>query len=39
MEAGERGTDYSAGWKRFDEEKLSDCLLQETMEHVALDEP
>ena len=25
--------------ERFDEEKLSDCLLQETLEHVAVDEP
>src|SRR5574342_95272 len=25
--------------KRFEEEKLSECLLQETLEHVAVDEP
>jgi hypothetical protein len=25
--------------ERFDEEKLSGCLLQETLEHVAMDEP
>lgn len=36
--------DWSAWYRlfsreRFDEEKLSDCLLQETLEHVAIDEP
>ena len=36
--------DWSAWYRcfsreRFDDEKLSECLLQETLEHVAIDEP